>query len=97
VLTGRVVDAAEALRMGLVSRVVPDDRVLEETLAAAQAVAGMAPLATRLAKTVMNALFRVRPDTAFALESAAQAILFESEEKRARMTAFLERKTERKP
>jgi enoyl-CoA hydratase len=93
VLTGRLVDAAEALAMGLVSRVVEDERVLEETLEAARASAAMAPLATRLAKSIMNGLFRVRPDTAFTMETAAQAILFESDEKRRRMTEFLERKS----
>lgn len=92
VLTGRVLDAREALAAGLVSRVVPDERLLEEAQAAARAAAGMAPLATRLAKSIMNSLFRVRPDTAFTMETAAQAVLFESAEKRARMTAFLEKK-----
>ena len=95
VLTGRLIDAAEALRMGLVSRVVPDDKLMEEALAAARAAAEMAPMALRLAKSVMNSLFRVRPDTAFTMETAAQAILFESDEKRARMTKFLERKSKK--
>jgi len=92
VLTGRTIDAAEALRIGLVSRVVQDDRVLEEASTVARAIADKAPLATRLAKGIMNALFRVRPDTAYVMETAAQAVLFESEEKMRRMTEFLERK-----
>jgi enoyl-CoA hydratase len=91
VLTGRIIDAAEALRIGLVSRVVADDKLSDEAMAIARSIAGTAPLASRLAKSVMNALFRVRPDTAFALETSAQAVLFESDEKMARMTAFLER------
>jgi enoyl-CoA hydratase len=92
VLTGRIIEAREALAIGLVSRVVPDADLLREAEAAAQAAAGMAPMALRLAKLLMNVQFRVRPDTAFALDTAAQAVLFESDEKRARMTAFLERK-----
>ena len=92
VLTGRIIDAEEARRVGLVSRVVGDDVLMEEAIAVAQEVARMAPLASRLAKSVMNALFPVRPDTAFALESSAQALLFESEEKHRRMQAFLDRK-----
>jgi len=94
ILTGRIVDAAEALRMGLVSRVVPDERVLDEAVAAAEAAAGMGALASRLTKRIMNAFHRARPDVADTLESAAQAILFDSEEKRARMTAFLERRSD---
>lgn len=93
VLTGRILDAQEALRAGLVSRVVPDEKLLDEALAAARAIAGMAPMATRLAKGIMNALFRVRPDTAFTLETAAQALLFESDEKMRRMTEFLDKKS----
>jgi enoyl-CoA hydratase len=92
VLTGRIVSAQEALRIGLVSRVVPDERLLDEALAAAQAIAEKAPMATRLAKGIMNALGRVRPDAAFMMESVAQAVLFESEEKMRRMTEFLEKK-----
>ena len=92
VLTGRIVDAQQALAMGLVSRVVADGELMDEAMGAAKAAAGMAPMASRLAKGIMNSLFRVRPDTAFMMETAAQAILFESDEKKARMTAFLEKK-----
>ena len=95
VLTGRIIDAAEALRIGLVSRVVADDKLSDETMTVAQSIVEKAPMASRLAKSVMNALFRVRPDTAFALETAAQAVLFESEEKMKRMTDFLEKKGRR--
>jgi enoyl-CoA hydratase/carnithine racemase len=95
VLTGRIVDAQEALRMGLVSRVVPDAGLLDEAVEAAEAIASKAPMAVRLAKGIMNALFRVRPDTAFMMETAAQAVLFESEEKERRMTEFLEKKSKR--
>jgi len=65
---------------------------MNEAMRAAREIVSMAPLATRLAKRTMNALFRVRPDQAFALESAAQAVLFESEEKHRRMRAFLEKR-----
>ncbi len=92
VLTGRILNADEALRAGLVSRVVPDDKIFEAAYEVAGDIARMAPLATKLAKRVMNSLFRVRPDVALSLESAAQAVLFESEEKQKRMQSFLDRK-----
>lgn len=91
VLTCRIIDAQEALRVGLVSRVVPTERLAEDSLAVAQSIVDKAPLASRLAKSVMNALFRVRPDTAFVMETSAQAVLFESDEKMRRMTDFLEK------
>ena len=92
VLTGRIVDAEDARAMGLVSRVVEDDAVETEAVEAARAAAAMGDQASRFAKSILNALFRVRPDAAFTLESAAQAVLFDSEEKHRRMTAFLEKK-----
>jgi enoyl-CoA hydratase len=48
-------------------------------------------MAVRLAKLALNAQ-RLHPDVGQTLESLAQAILFESEEKERRMTAFLEKK-----
>ena len=53
-LTGRVVDADEALGLGLVSRVMDPDGFREEALAVAAAVAGAAPIATRLTKTALQ-------------------------------------------
>ena len=52
-LTGRVVDADEALRMGLVSRVLDPARFTEEVLEAAVAVAATAPIASRLTKLAL--------------------------------------------
>jgi enoyl-CoA hydratase len=91
IFTGRPVEAEEALRIGLVNRMVDDDRVLDEALALARTIADQGPLAVRLAKTALNAQRR-EPDLGQALESLAQAVLFESEDKHRRMTAFLERK-----
>jgi enoyl-CoA hydratase len=90
VLTGKIVGAREALAMGLVSRVVSDAELEAEAMKAAEEVVATAPLASRLAKKTMHALFRVRPDTAFVVESSAQAVLFESDEKKRRMQAFLD-------
>ena len=92
VLTGRIIGAAEALEMGLVNRVVPDD----EVLAAARELAGQilrnGALAVRLAKLNLNNSARTGQDSALLLEQVSQAVLFESEDKRQRMTDFLDRK-----
>ena len=92
VLTGRIIGAAEALEMGLVNRVVPDD----EVLAAARELAGQilrnGALAVRLAKLNLNNSSRTGQDSALLLEQVSQAVLFESEDKRQRMTDFLDRK-----
>ncbi|GAB2983275.1 enoyl-CoA hydratase-related protein [Nocardioides montaniterrae] len=53
-LTGRIVEAQEALGLGLVSRVIEPASFLEEVLAAAAGIAGAAPIATRLTKTALQ-------------------------------------------
>jgi len=52
-LTGRVVDAAEALRLGLVSRVLEPDTFLDDVLVTAREVAATAPIASRLTKLAL--------------------------------------------
>ena len=54
VLTGRMMDAAEAERSGLVSRVVPLDKLMEEAMAAAEKIAGLSLPATMVAKEAVN-------------------------------------------
>ena len=88
ILTGRIIDAAEALRIGLVNRVVPDGRLLEEARALAATIASKAPLALRAAKMVLAAS-ACGPDPGRVAESLGQGILFESRDKREGMTAFL--------
>ncbi len=92
VLTGRIIGAAEALEMGLVNRVVPDAEVLAAAKELAQQILKNGALAVRLAKLNLNNAARTGQDSALLLEQVSQAVLFESEEKRRRMTDFLERK-----
>ncbi len=91
IYTGRILDAAEALDLGLANRVVDDDRVLDEALALAAEIASRGAAAVRLAKLALNAQ-RTGQEAGQALERAAQAYLYETEDKRRRMTAFLNRK-----
>jgi enoyl-CoA hydratase len=91
ILTGRILDAQEALAMGLVNRVVDDAEVLDRARDMAAGIAEKGAQAVRLAKLVLNAQ-RHGLETGRTLESAAQAVLFESEDKKRRMTAFLEGK-----
>src|SRR3954464_1650887 len=57
ILTGRMMDAAEAERSGLVSRMVAADTLMDEVMAIAEKIAGMAPLAVMLTKEAVNAAY----------------------------------------
>lgn len=96
VLTGRLIGAEEALSMGLVNRVVDDAEVLAAARALAGEIARNSALAVRLAKASLNLAPELSVDAGMALESTAQAVLFEDEEKRLRMQAFLERRGAKK-
>jgi enoyl-CoA hydratase len=87
-LTGRVLDADEALAAGLVSAIHPADELLNAAHALADRIAANDPRATQLTKQVFAAPRDAHP----AVDLEAQAELFESPEKERRMTAFLERK-----
>jgi enoyl-CoA hydratase len=91
VYTGRMVDANEALRIGLANAVVPDAEVVDRALAMANEIAQNGRLAVRGAKRAMNALSRPGHENAVAFESSVQAVLFDSDDKKARMDAFLQK------
>ncbi len=87
-LTGRILDADDALAWGLVSSLHEPDALLDAALALADRIAANDPLATRHTKTAL----RAAPDAHPTIELELQAELFESPEKHRRMTAFLERR-----
>ena len=95
IFTGRIVNASEALSMGLVNRVVPDEEVVPAASALAGEIAKNSNTAVRMAKMALNAFGELSTDAALALETTIQAVLFEDDEKYRRMTAFLEKKKAR--
>ncbi|KQZ22944.1 MULTISPECIES: enoyl-CoA hydratase/isomerase family protein [Microbacterium] len=88
-LTGRALDAEEALRWGLVSSVHPADELLAAAHGIVDRIAANDPLATQYTKRALRTPRAQHP----AIELELQAELFDSPEKHRRMTAFLERKT----
>jgi 2-(1,2-epoxy-1,2-dihydrophenyl)acetyl-CoA isomerase len=91
-LTGRMVEADEALRIGLVSRIVVPDQ-LEETVATlAQELAAGAPLAQRFIKTGLSRSLDMTFEQSIAYEDQAQAALLASDDLREGVAAFLERR-----
>ncbi len=92
VLTGRRFDAEEGLRMGLVNRVVPDGRWLEEAMALAQTVAERPPIATRLAKQAVLAAEETALSAGIEHERRLYELAMATEDRVEGMTAFLEKR-----
>jgi enoyl-CoA hydratase/carnithine racemase len=90
VFSGRMVDAAEALRIGLVDQVVPDDSVYQAALDMVKRYVGGPALALRAAKQAIDAGLGVDLATGLEMERVQFAALFGTEDQRAGMRSFLE-------
>jgi enoyl-CoA hydratase len=91
-LTGRMMDAAEAERSGLVARVVPADQLVEEALKVAQEIAGMAPLAAIATKEMIEAAFETGLAQGILFERRLFHGLFGTEDQKEGMTAFVDKR-----
>ena len=92
VLTGRMMDAAEAERCGLVSRVVPADRLLEEALAAATRIASLSQPSVMMAKEAVNRAFETTLEEGLRFERRLFHSLFATEDQKEGMAAFIEKR-----
>ncbi|MFZ5670692.1 MAG: enoyl-CoA hydratase [Pseudomonadota bacterium] len=92
ILTARMMDAAEAERSGLVSRVVPADRLVDEAVEAAAKIAGHAPLAVMMNKELVEAAYETTLTTGVALERRLFHSLFAFEDQKEGMAAFAEKR-----
>jgi enoyl-CoA hydratase len=92
VLNNRTLNAEEALDFGLVNRVVPVERYLDEALALAGEIAARAPLAIRLGKEAVNNAFESTLSDGLADERRAFYFLFASQDQKEGMQAFLEKR-----
>lgn len=92
VFTGEMIDANESLRIGLVERVVPHDRVLEESIKLATVISRNGPRAVRMAKTAINSGSEMDLQKALLLEKTLVSLCFDSEDRLEGMNAFLEKR-----
>lgn len=92
VFTGDMISAEEALRIGLVERVVPHDKVMEESRKLARTIEKVAPTAVRFAKTAINAGSEMDLKKALLLEKTLVSLCFDTEDRIEGMKAFLERR-----
>jgi len=92
VLTGEIITAEDALRHGLVNRVVDDGALLTEARALAERLRGKAPQALGIAKRVLQNCVSADLQTGRTIESFGQSILIKTEDHREGVTAFREKR-----
>lgn len=91
-LTGRFMDAEEAERSGLVSRVVPGKKLMDEAMSAAQKVAEKSALTVKAAKEAVNRAYEMPLREGLLFERRLFHGLFASEDQKEGMKAFLEKR-----
>jgi enoyl-CoA hydratase len=92
-LTGDLLSAADAHRLGLVSEVVPDGQVLPHALEVATRIAALAPLAVAAIKEAVLVGADLPLDAALRLEAQSFQMLFATEDRAEGMRAFIEKRT----
>jgi len=92
VLTGRMISAAEALRINLVNEVVPDEQLMAEAKKMAQVISRHSPVALGLAKYAVQNSVGADLATGRAIDNTCFSLSFASEDKTEGMRAFLEKR-----
>ncbi len=92
ILTGRMMDAAEAERCNLVSRVFPADQLVTEALAIGEKIASMSNVATVIAKQAVNRAFETTLTEGVRAERSLFLPLFGTPDQREGMAAFAEKR-----
>ncbi|WP_236628279.1 enoyl-CoA hydratase-related protein, partial [Sulfitobacter sp. HI0129] len=91
-LTGRFMDAAEAERAGLVSRVVPVKKLMDEAMSAAQKIAEKSMISVMVVKEAVNRAYEVPLREGLLFERRMFHALFNTEDQKEGMSAFLEKR-----
>ncbi len=91
-LTGRFMNAEEAERAGLVSRIVPSKKLVEEAVSAAQKIAEKSQLSTMAAKEAVNRSYELTLNEGLLFERRVFHSMFATEDQKEGMAAFLEKR-----
>lgn len=92
ILTGRLLTAEEAQRIGLIADITTPDELRSRAFEIMSGILSKAPLALRLAKLITRSALDVDENTGLMIERMAQALLYTTDDKREGTTAFLERR-----
>jgi enoyl-CoA hydratase/carnithine racemase len=91
-LTGDVIDAEKAERWGLVSKVVDDDKLMDEAMALARKIASFAPHSVRLNKRLLRESQGVSLPVALEMASAMQALAQSTDDQNEAVAAMLDKR-----
>ena len=92
IYTGKTIKADEALRIGLVNKVVAPEDLMDEAMKMAKMIAANAPIAIKLCKDAINRGTQVNIDEAILIEAENFGKCFSTEDQKEGMTAFVERR-----
>jgi enoyl-CoA hydratase len=92
IFTGEMIDATEAKAIGLVNKVVPPDKLMDEAKDLANKILKNGQIAIRLVKSAINAGLNVPLDKGLAYEAETQGLAFATEDKSEGLAAFLEKR-----
>ncbi len=96
VMTGRIIDAPEAERIGLITKCLPDDQFEEYVLNYARSLIEKSDIAIRLAKALKKTSERVDLDTAYEYENELISLCFDSEDTKKRLNEFVSRRNKKR-
>ncbi|MBO4740792.1 MAG: enoyl-CoA hydratase/isomerase family protein [Bacteroidales bacterium] len=92
IYTGKVIRADEALRIGLVNAVYPQEQLMDEAVAMAKKIAANAPIAVRYAKLCINEEYDLQADKAISYENTMFGKCFATKDQKEGMDAFLNKR-----
>ena len=92
VFTGEIIDASEALRIGLVEEVVEHEKLMERSFEIASKIAEKPPLAVKIVKKALNATRTMGLEDGLRYELALASLLFSTEDAKEGLMAFLEKR-----
>ncbi|MGL4990618.1 MAG: short-chain-enoyl-CoA hydratase [Sarcina sp.] len=92
IYTGRIVKADEALRIGLINKIVAPESLMDEAMNMAKMICANAPIAIKLCKDAINRGIEVNIDNAIEIEATDFGKCFSTEDQKEGMTAFIERR-----
>jgi len=95
ILTGRIMMADEAERAGLISRVVPNDKLISEAKQVAKNIVKLSTPSTLMAKSAVNSAFETTLDQGMKNERGIFLSLFSTEDQKEGMEAFIEKRSPR--